>query len=154
MSHNNVRVTAILTRVQALSTGDSLFQGRGEWVFSASVNSPRAAALYGATQPLNHFIRQGGIPPLLRFGRNETQFPNLVLFDQIVPPGETELRLTLWAEELDWLPKFYRVFENPFGSNRNMGSFDAILPTIGPSVMRLMNGNMDLDVTVSVRTVY
>jgi len=154
MSHNNVRVTATLTRVQALSTGDSLFQGRGEWVFSASVNSPRAAALYGATQPLDHFIRQGGNPPLFRFGRNETQFPNLVLFDQIVPPGETELRLTLWAEELDWHPKFYHVLENPFGNNRNMGAFDAILPTTGPSVLRLMNGNMNLDIAVSVRTVY
>jgi len=154
MSHNNVRVTATLTRVQALSTGDSLFQGRGEWVFSASVNSPRAAALYGATQPLDHFIRQGGNPPLFRFGRNETQFPNLVLFDQIVPPGETELRLTLWAEELDWHPKFYHVLENPFGNNRNMGAFDAILPTTGPSVLRLMNGNMDLDISVEVRTVY
>ena len=154
MSQNNVRVTATLSRVQALSTGDSLFQGRGEWVFSASVSSPRAAVLYGATQPLNHFIRQGGNPPLFRFGRNETQFPNLVLFDQIIPPGETELRLTLWAEELDWLPKFYHVLENPFGNNRNMGTFDVTLSTTGPSVMRLTNGNMDLDISVEVRTVY
>jgi len=154
MSQNNVRVTVTLTRAKALSTGDSLLQGKGEWVFSASVTSPRAVALYGVTQPLNHYIRQGGNPPLFLFGRNETRFPNVVLFDQIVPPGETELGLTLWAEELDWHPKFYRVLENPFGNNKNIGTFNVTLPTTGPSVMRLMNGNMDLDVTVSVRTVY
>jgi hypothetical protein len=154
MSQNNVRVTVTLTRAKALSTGDSLLQGKGEWVFSASVMSPRAAVLYGTTQPLNHYVRQGGNPPLFPFGRNETRFPNLVLFDQIVPPGETELELTLWAEELDWHPQFYRVTENPFGNNKNMGAFNVTLPTTEPSVTRMMNGNMDLDVTVTVRTVY
>jgi hypothetical protein len=154
MSQNNVRVTVTLTRAKALSTGDSLVQGRGEWVFSASVTSPLAAVLYGATQPLNHYIREGGNPPLFRFDRNETQFPNLVLFDQIVPPGETQLAMTLWVEELDWHPKFYKVFENPSGDNKRMGTFNVTLPTTGPSVMQLMDGNMDLDVEVSVRTVY
>ena len=154
MSHNNVRVTVTLTRAKALSTGDSLIQGRGEWVFSASVMSPRAAALYGTTQPLNQYVRAGGNPPLFRFGRNETRFPNLVLFDQIVPPGETALELTLSAEELDWHPKFYDVFENPYGSNKSMGTFTVTLPATEPSTTRLLSDTMDLDVTVSVRTVY
>ena len=154
MSQNNVRVTVTLTRARAFSTGDSLLQGRGEWVFSGSVMSPRAGALYGTTQPLNHYIRAGGNPPLLRFGRGETRFPNLVLFDQIVPPGETELELTLSAEELDWHPKFYDVFENPYGSNKSMGTFTVTLPVTEASLTRLLSDNMDLDVAVSVRTVY
>jgi hypothetical protein len=154
MSQNNVRVTMTLTRAKVLSTGDSLLQGRGEWVFSASVMSPRAGALYGTTEPLNQYLRAGGNPPLLRLGRNEPRFPNLVLFDQIVPPGESVLELTLSAEELDWHPKFYDVFENPYGSNKSMGTFTATLPVTGPSVTRLLSGTMDLDVTVSVRTVY
>ena len=161
MSQNNVRVTVALTRAKALSTGDSLLQGKGEWVFSASVTSPLAFTLYGVTQPLNQYIREGGNPPLFRFGKNETLYPNLVLFDQIIPPGETKLALTLWAEELDWYPNFYRVLENPFGNNKNMGTFNNVIltwsptgPTTGASVTHLMNGNMDLDVTVSMRTVY
>lgn len=154
MSQNNVRVTVTLTRAKALSTGDSLIQGRGEWVFSASVMSPRAGALYGTTQPLNQYLRAGGNPPLSRLGRNETRFPNLVLFDQIVPPGESALELTLSAEELDWHPKFYNVFENPSGTNKSMGTLTVALPVTGPSVTRLLSDNMDLDVTVSVRTVY
>ena len=154
MSQNNVRVTVTLTRAQALSTGDSLIQGDSEWVFSASVMSPRAGALYGTTQPLNQYLRAGGNPPLFRFGRNETLFPNLVLFDQIVPPGETALELTLSAEELDWLPQFYNVFENPFGTNKSMGTFTVTLPVTEPSATRLLSDTMDLDVTVSVRTVY
>jgi hypothetical protein len=42
-------------------------------------------------------------------------------------------RATLSAEELDWLPKFYNVFENPSGTNKSI----VTLPMTGPSVARL-----------------
>lgn len=129
-----------------------MLQGKGEGVFSASVVSPRAVTLHGTTAPLNHFIRQGGNPSLFLFARNETRFPNLVLFDQIVPPGETTLALHC-GPRISIGSRRSIASENPSGSIRDLGMFSVNLSTTAPSVTKLTNVNMDVDVSVSMRTV-
>ncbi len=153
-SQNNKRVTITLSRFKALSTGDGWRQGKGEFVFSFSATSPRAAALYNCTVPLQDYHYEDGISPLLRVGKNETQYPGSVFFDQIVPPGETQLNLTLTVWELDYFYTYYRVTEDPTSPDKNMGVFNVSVSVNGNSTVTVSNGNLQADLTTVVRNVY
>jgi len=153
-SHNNKRVTIKMSRVKALSTGDSWIQGSGEFVYQFSATSPVAASLYGCTAPIQDYRWSDGVSPLLSIAKNATKYPNTVLFDQIVPPGETQLNITMEEWELDNFFNFYKVTENPWGDNKSMGYFTATISTLGNSVITLSNGNVQIDLSTTVRNVY
>lgn len=153
-SQNNKRVTITLSRFKALSTGDGWLQGKGEFVFSFAATSPRAAALYNCTVPLQDYHYEDGISPKLSLSRNETQYPGTVFFDQIVPPGETQLNLTLTVWELDWFYTYYRVTEDPSSADRNMGALSVSVSVNGNSTVTVSNGNYQADFTTTVRNVY
>jgi len=152
---NNKRVTMTVTRLQCLTTGDSWIQGKGEMVVNASVTSPMANTLWGITAPMQYLITEGGMAPgVYAFSKNETKYPNCVIFDQIVPPGETSLTLSMWVDELDWHTEFYNVWENPFGSDKNLGTVTVSAPVGSTNSIYLSCGNWNADVQVAVRNVY
>ncbi|UCH33338.1 MAG: hypothetical protein JSV65_12230 [Armatimonadota bacterium] len=152
---NNCRVTIKVSRLKALTTGDSWIQGKGEFVFNASITSPRANTLWGIADPMQYLITEGGMAPgVYRYKKYETKYPNCVMFDQIVPPGETQLNVTFWVDELDWHPEFYNVWENPFGSDKNLGTTYATVSTTSDSVVYISCGNYNADLTTTVKYVY
>ena len=153
-SQGNKRVTVKISRVKCLSTGDSWIQGNGEWVFGFSATSPMAATLYGVTAPISVINWGDGILPLLSIAKNATKNPNTVVFDEIVPPGETQLNLAFEIWELDYFFNFYKVTENPWGDNKSMGSWTTSVSTTAGSTITLTNGYAQIDLTTTIKYVY
>lgn len=148
-AQNNVRVTINLSRFKAL-VGDAI--GNGEWVYSASVVSPRSAALYGNTVPIQNLNYADGVSPKFLLAANQTINPNTALFDMIIPPGETQLQVTFTVYELDNMYNFYNVVE--FGGNTMMGTFTLTISTTEGSTVTVSNGNLQADLTTTIKSVY
>lgn len=151
-AQGNKRVSIRLSRFKALVTGDSWPYGKGEWVYSATVVSPRSAVLYGNTQPVSDFAWEDGVSPKHSLAANETIYPNTLLFDMIIPPGETQLHLTFRVAELDNMYKFYEVVE--FSGNTAMGTFTVTIPTTQDGTITVSNGNLEADLTTTIKSVY
>jgi len=152
---NNKRVTMVVSRLQCNTTGDSWIQGKGEMIINAQITSPRANALWGITAPMQSLIRANGMAPgIYYFSKGQTQYPNCVIFDQIVPVGETSLNLTMWVDECDWMPSYYDLYENPFGDNKNLGTVGASISATGNSAVNLSCGNWNATITTTVKNVY
>ncbi len=152
---NNKRVTMVISRMKIYTTGDSWIQGKGEMVFNASVVSPAGQSRWGITAPMQYLCTEGGMAPgVYTYNKNETKYPNCVIFDQIVPAGETSLNLSVWVDELDWHPEFYDVYENPFGSDKTIGSGALSIPVSGNTSLYMQGGNFDCTITTTVKNVY
>ncbi len=149
-AQNNVRVTIKLSRLKVFLTGDNFFTGNGEWVYSASVVSPRSAVLYGNTAPIQNLLWSDGVSPKFSLAKNQTINPNTILFDQIIPPGETQLQVTFSVYELDNFFKYYTVVET--GSNTTMGTFTVTITAAG--TVTVSNGNLQADLTTTIKNVY
>jgi len=113
-----------------------------------------AATLYGCTGPLQELRYGDGVSQVFSMAKNATRYPGAVLFDQIVPPGETVLNASFSMWELDNAPVFYRIIEDPWSSDKNMGSFAVAIPVTGDSTITVSNGNMQADLTTTLRYVY
>ncbi len=100
-AQNNKRVTITLTRLKALVGGSGFFGGNGNWVYDATVYSPQSAVLYGNTMPVSDLDWQNGVSPLFSLGRGRTTYPNTAVFDMIIPPGETQLKLVFTLVQLN-----------------------------------------------------
>ncbi|MDX9975444.1 MAG: hypothetical protein RBU21_20835 [FCB group bacterium] len=153
-SQNNKRVTIKVSRVKALSTGDSWIQGNGEWVFGFTAASPRAATLYGVTNPMTDIRYSDGVMPLISIAKNATKYPNTVVFDQIVPAGETQLNVSFLIEELDYHAQFYSIYENIFGDNKVLSSWNTSISTTTPGTVTLSSSYAQADLTTTITTVY
>ncbi len=148
-SKGTTRVTITLTRVKAKTSGDSWLYGDGDWVFESRVTSPLAASQFGCTTPISEINKDDGVAPCYRFASNQTKYPNAVLFDQVVLPGETQLSVRFWAEELDWFTAYYSMWEP--GSNITMGDWTFTVPTTSDSTRTFSNGNMEAELQIKVR---
>lgn len=152
-AQGNRRVTIRLSRFKALVTGDSWPYGKGEWVYSATVVSPRSAVLYGNTHPVSDFAWEDGVSPKHSLAANETIYPNTILFDMIIPPGETQLHLTFKVAELDNMYKFYGVVEH-LGPNGDMGTFTVTISTTQDGTITVSNSNLEADLTTTIKSLY
>ena len=148
-SKGTTRVTITLTRVTAKTSGDPWYLGDGDWVFESQVTSPRAASQFGCTTPLSEINKDDGVAPCYRFGNGQTKYPNAVLFDQVVLPGETTLKVRFWVEELDWFTQYYSMWEP--GSNVTMGDWTFNVSATSDSTRTFSNGNMEADLQIKVR---
>jgi hypothetical protein len=109
------RVAIIMTDVtlKNISEPTALFWDwrPAEVVLQSRVTSPAVAARWRITDPLCVREKEGGVAPLKQFNASgERQRFNELLFDGLVLPEETELRLDLHAEEVDYDWR-YRVLE-------------------------------------------
>lgn len=175
--HGNKRVRVKVTRFKVLDAGDAVsipdWVPTGEWTLQAKVTSPRAAALWGYTAPLQDWSRKDGQSPLWRLARNGQVTPNLVIFDQIVPPGETTLSLTIKADELDgragpgsgngYYPCFdlgvdvdtYEwIFNGRWSGDATKASFTTNLSLAGLNTITLSNSVVQMDVQTAIWTMY
>ena len=150
---NNKRVTIKLSRFKALKTNESWLLGNGEWVFNANTVSPMAATLYGVTAPMCDIRWENGASPMWRLAKNGQVTPNTILFDMIVPPGETSLTLTFNAWELDNKYPFYNIIE--ISGNSNMGTKVVTISTTANSTVSVVQtGNFEADFTTTIKNVY
>ncbi|MDJ0807262.1 MAG: hypothetical protein QNJ78_10555 [Gammaproteobacteria bacterium] len=154
MAHNNVRVTITLSRVKALDIHEGWLQGDGEFVFESRVYSPMAITLYGVTNPINEYLLKSGNPPMHRYEEGETRFPNTIMFDGIIPPGETRLDVNITGWELDDHIEFYNVWEGWNEEDYELGNFEFIVSTSMPDTYTLSNSSVELDLTATITTLY
>jgi hypothetical protein len=140
--------------VKALDIHEEWLQGNGEFVFESRVYSPVAVTLYGVTDPINEYLMKGGNPPMLRYEEGETRYPNTVMFDGIVPPGETQLEVVITGWELDNHIEFYYVLEWPNEEDYELGSFEFIVSTTDADTYTQSNSSVELDLTASITALY
>ena len=150
---NNKRVTIKLSRFKALKTNESWLLGNGEFVYNSNVVSPMANTLWGITAPMCDIRWENGVSPMWRLAKNATVTPNSILFDMIVPPGETSLTLTFNVWELDNKYPFYNIVE--ISGNSDLGTKVVTISTTANSVVSVVqSGNFEADFTTTVKDVY
>jgi hypothetical protein len=148
-AENNIRVTITMTSFYAKVNGD-LF-GDSEWIFSANTTSPMANTLWGVTVPMCELNGNDGVSIKLELKKGQTRYPNWVVYDMIIPPGESQLNFAFSAQEIDWFNKFYDEYE--IGSTKNMGATSAVL-TGSTSTFTVSNSNYSATFSVAIKAVY
>ena len=107
------RVTLTRTQVEDMHEPDDWAWDftPAEIVIQNRVWSPLAEDLWQIIDPLTERHREAANSPIYEFGdHGSTLILNHSIFDAMVEEGETELRVDLWAEEIDWDEK-YDIFE-------------------------------------------
>jgi hypothetical protein len=152
-AQNNKRVTIRLSRLKAKGEDGWPYNNK-QWVYHATVVSPRSAVLYGNTRPVSDLAWEDGVSPKFSIGQDETTYPNTAVFDMIIPPGETQLQLTFTLETLENQTTYYNVLRVGYGGNSEEGTFALTIPTTQDSTVTVSNDNLEADLTTSVKTVY
>lgn len=138
--HRRVTVTLASARVTNLHEIALPFWDwrPAEVVFESRVHSPAAEARWAMTDPVSEHLRADAAAPLhLYQTAGETQGVNELLFDDLVLPEETSLRIDLHAFELDYDPR-YQVFETlstPYDDD--VGSGSVVVSTLAPGTYSL-----------------
>ena len=104
-----------------------------EVVVESRVTSPAVAARWGIGDPLTVREKEGGVAPLHRFyNSGEHQRVTDLLFDGMVLPEESTLRLDLHAEEIDydWRYNVHETVTPPFYDELGAGSIS--VSTLAP----------------------
>ncbi|MBX7258389.1 MAG: hypothetical protein K1Y02_18640 [Candidatus Hydrogenedentes bacterium] len=148
-AENNIRVTVTMTSFYSKTNGD-LF-GDSEWVFSTKMTSPRAQTLWGVTAPMTDVSYSDGVSPKIELKKGQTRTPNWVVFDMIIPAGESQLNFWLNAYELDFFNKFYDEYE--IGSTKDMGAVSTTI-TGSTTTFTVSNGNYSATFSVVIKAVY
>ena len=152
-AQGNQRVTITLSRLKA-KVADGWPYNNGEWVYHATVVSPRSAALYGNTMPISELAWEDGVSPLFSVAKNATIYPNTALFDMIIPPGETQLQVTFTLEKLENQYTYYDVVRLGYGGNTMEGTFTLNISTTEGSTVTVSNSKLQADLTTTVKSVY
>jgi hypothetical protein len=74
------------------------------------------------------------------------------MFDQIVPPGETQLNGAMEVYELDNHVTYYDMWE--VGSTSSIGSFSFTMSASADGTVTLSNSKIQLDFTSAIHNVY
>ena len=104
-----------------------------EVVLESRVSSPAVAARWGINEPLTVCEKEGGVAPLRLFNSaGEHQHFTELLYDGMVLPEETELRLELHAEEVDydWRYNVFETVSRPYYDD--LGSGAIMVSTLAP----------------------
>jgi hypothetical protein len=151
----NRRVTVTMTTARVNDLNEVMLPfwswAPAEVVFEAQVYSPAVAARWGILDPVSAQIRDGAAVPIERFRRGgETRTIQHVLFDDLVLPEETELRLDLRASEVDYDPRYsvYETAQQPYYDD--MGSGTLTVSTREPGTYTFAAGEWSCEVAVDV----
>jgi len=119
------RVAIVMTDATVKDISEPLLLRPAEVVLESRVSSPAVAARWGITEPLTVREKEGAVAPLRLYSHDgeRQQFTEL-LFDGMVLPEETQLRLDLHAEEIDydWRYKVFETVRPPFYDELGLGS--------------------------------
>ena len=122
-----------------------------EVVFESRVYSPVAEARWALTQPLSAYVKEGAAAPLRRYqNQGETQQLDHVVFDDLVDPNETELRVDLHAFEVDYDLRYgvVETLQTPYFDD--LGGGTLVVSTLGPGTYTLAASDWNCQVSVSV----
>jgi hypothetical protein len=122
-----------------------------EVLFESRVFSPAAADRWAIAGPLCAHVKEGAAAPLERYGsRGEARSFQHVLFDDLVLPEETRLRLDLRATEVDYDPR-YGVFETVQGPfTDDIGGGTLWVSTLTPGSYTFTTADWSCAITVGV----
>jgi hypothetical protein len=120
-------------------------------VFENRVHSPAAESRWRNVDPISERLRADAAAPLHLYQTSgETQALGETVFDDLVLPEETELRIDLHAFELDYDPR-YQVFETlttPYDDD--MGGGTVVVSTLAPGTYSLNVPDWSCELAVSV----
>ena len=106
-----VRITLLDARVDNLHEKIRWYNRKAEIIFGSKVYSPQTETIWGITEAISERTREGATLPVHKYKRRGQQKElNQIILNQFVPANETELRIQLTAEEIDYGPK-YGVYE-------------------------------------------
>ena len=127
------RVVITMTDATLKDISEPFFFLPAEVVLESRVNSPAVAARWGIQQPLTVREKEGAVAPLRRFfSSGEHQHFSELLFDGMVLPEETALRLDLHAEEIDydWRYNVHETLTQPYYDE--LGAGPVMVSTLAP----------------------
>lgn len=111
------RVVITMTDATLKDISEPFFLLPAEVVLESRVSSPAVATRWGIHEPLTVREKEGGVAPLRRFySSGEQQHFSEILFDGMVLPEESALRLDLHAEEIDydWRYNVHETLTRPY----------------------------------------
>ena len=149
------RVTVTMTSAQVTNLREPQ-QPFWDWrpaevVFESRVYSPAADARWAVTQPLSAYVKEGATAPLRRYhDQGETQQLSHIVFDDLVQPDETELRLDLHAFEVDYDLRYgvVETLQTPYFDD--LGGGTLVVSTLAPGTYTLAASDWSCQVAVSV----
>ena len=122
-----------------------------EVVFESRVVSPAAEARWAVTQPFSAYVKEGAAAPMRRYhNQGETQTLDHVVFDDLVDPQETELRVDLHAFEVDYDLRYgvVETLQTPYFDD--LGGGTLAVSTLAPGTYALAASDWNCQVSVSV----
>ena len=149
------RVTVTMTSAQVTDIHEPhsiFFDLRpAEVVFESRVISPAVEKRWGIADPVCTIGKEGAIAPLRLYNFDgETQSLDQLIFDDLVLDEETQLKLELHAEEIDYDAR-YGVFEGVPPSNYDdMGSGELVVSTLAPDTYTFRAASWNCTIAVSV----
>ncbi len=126
------RVTIRLDEVFIKNSKEQSSLGNGEYVFGVSVYSPRAQALYGITEPTHEYRYDDTNFPYYRIPAQQWVALNTVWFDDMILPGETQLRLETNTKEIDY-DFLYEISEDITNAYDSLTDTTIMVSTEGPA---------------------
>ena len=152
-ARRRVTVTMTSARVSDLHEAQLPFWNwlPAEVLWECSVYSPASWDRWAVTGPRSEYRKDGGAAPLIRFHhQGETRSLQTMLFDSLVLPEETELRLELHGWEVDSDVR-YGVFEDAqVPSHDDMGGANLVVSTLQPGTYSVTTPGWSVQITVSV----
>lgn len=125
------RVRITLEQVRVRNEFDGGARGDGEYVFGVKIFSPRAQSLYNITKPVHQLRAEDNNVDYIRMAENTTRTVNLVWFDDMILPDETQLRLETNVEEIDG-DYIYEILEATGESREELDNRTQLISTATP----------------------
>ncbi len=122
-----------------------------EVVFESWVYSPAVQTRWGIGDPLSARLKEDATAPLRRFRRSgETQAVGEIVFDDLVLPEETQLRIDLHAAEVDYDPHYgvYETATTPYYDD--MGGGSVVVSTLQPGTYTFAAQDWSCELSVDV----
>jgi hypothetical protein len=147
------RVTVTLTSAQVTNAHESGFLDPfpAEIVLESRVYSPQLATRWGVADPVCTIEKDGAIAPLRLYASNgQTQTIDQLVFDDLVNEGETQLRLDLHAESIDydWRYGVYETATTPYTSD--LGASELMVSATTPGSYAFHATDWNGTVTVAI----
>lgn len=126
------RATIMLREVRVNNDKESSSDAPAEITFGVRVHSPQALSQYGVTSPINELRHDDTNVPLMSVAENTSTTANIMWFDGMLLPGETQLRLSTNVDEIDFDP-LYGVNENILDPSQSLTDAVFFVSTVTPA---------------------
>ncbi len=143
------RVRVTLETVRVLNEFDGGTKGNGEYVFGLKVFSPVAQALSEITQPIHEVRSDDNSFPFFSLAKNVTATVNQIWFDDMILPGETQLRLETNVDEIDG-DLIYNISEEQGDVRQSLADTSINISTTAPAQYTLETADWQANIRVQM----